>query len=583
MSMLLTQPADDLLDLADERAYIECLTRRIVERCPRRKSTSGDERRAQQMLAKELSAQGLDTQFMPFRFNSSLYAVLALHFGLATVGSLVYWFYSPVAALALHLFVALSYLGDSTYWFFWLRRLLRHRPSQNLVATMPAAGPTRLRIVLAGHADAAPTGWIFRPGVIRAATNNYYPRPFRFLRKQLVGAILAMTILALHDLMAIAQPGQWMPLLFFGLTAACAIPFALNMQLVLRNQIVPGASDNLTGCVSLPILARRLAEKKPDDVELVFVATGCEEAGCGGSKALAHGMGWEQHKTVILGLDILTNGELRYKQCGEIVPLPVAPWLYDTLQEVAASDERWGKLPPFDAPAGSDDVAPFLAKGYEGVCLCCIDPAIGVSRHYHQPTDTPDNLEYDRWMDSLDFAEKLVGAIIARRQAEATALALDEPLPPAVGEPPQPYFPRVLAGWPVWLAIGPAAGLYWGLVASASWETAFFIFKCVWVAFVLTFPLFLTLARLGRNPDHSRVAQVYVFCLLGALGMSFLGLFVQPALDAATTAWNATGPTAHAIGLGAILGAAAALPIAIWHRARTKLAPAKALLKRFGK
>jgi hypothetical protein len=590
--MLLTQPADDLLDIADERAYIEGLTRRIVAKCPRRKSTSGDERRAQQMLASELSALGLRTQFVPFRFNSSLYAVLALHFGLASVASGLYLFYKVaanpdlfyclVAALALHLFVAVSYLGDSTYSFYWLRRLLRHRPSQNMVATLPAAGPVRLRIVLVGHADAAPTGWIFKPSVVRTATNNYYPRPFRFLRKQLVGAIIAMSVLALHDLMAIAQPGQWMPVLFFGLTAACAIPFFLNMQLVLRNQIVPGASDNLTGCVSLPVLAKRLADKKPDDVELVFVATSCEEAGCGGSLALARGMGWEKHKTVILGLDILTNGDLRYKQCGEILPLPVAPWLYDTLQEVAASDARWGTLPAFDAPAGSDDVAPFLAKGYEGVCLCCIDPTLGVSRHYHQPTDTPDNLEYDRWLDSIDFAEKVVGAIIRRRQAEATALALGEPLPPAQGEPPQPYFPRVLAGWHVWLAIGPAAGLYWGLVASATWDTAFFIFKWVWLTFVLTFPLFLTLARLRRNPDRSPVAQTYVFFLLNALGISFLGLFVQPALDAAVTAWNATGPTAHAIGLGAILGIFAALPVAIWHRARTKTAPARALLKRLG-
>src|SRR6185295_11706881 len=118
---------------------------------------------------------------------------------------LLYLFYSPVAALSLHLFVAVSYLGDSTYWFFWLRRLLRHRPAQNMVATMPAAGPVRLRIVLIGHADAAPTGWIFKPNVVRAATNNYYPRPFRFLRKQLLGAIIAMFVLAFHDLMAIAQ------------------------------------------------------------------------------------------------------------------------------------------------------------------------------------------------------------------------------------------------------------------------------------------------------------------------------------------------------------------------------------------
>jgi hypothetical protein len=570
MSMLLTRPAAEPLDLGDERSYIERLTRRIVAQCPRRWSTSADERRAQQILGDELAAQGLKVQFPSFRWNSSLYAVLALHFGLATAASFIYLFYSPAVALALHLFAGVSYLGDSTYAFYWMRRLLPYRTAHNLVATLPAAGPVRLRIVLAAHADAAPTGWLFNPGVVRAATNNYYPRPFRFLRKQLVGAVIAMGVLALNDLLTLATHGRWMPVLFFGLTAACGIPFLLNLQLLLKNQIVPGASDNLTGCVALPVLAKRLAENKPDDVELVFVATSCEEAGSGGSLALARGMGWEKHKTVIVGLDILTNGELRYKQCGEILPLPVADWLYDALQETAAQDKRWGKLQPFNAPAGSDDVAPFLAQGYQGVCLCCIDPAIGVSRHYHQPTDTPDNLEYDTWLDSIDYAELLVKAMIRRRQAEATALVLGEELPPAVGEPPQPYFPRVLAGWHVWLGLGPIAGLYWGLLASASWDSAFLIFKVVWTTFVLTFPLFLFLAHRGRNPDHNRVAQTYAFCLLSALGMSFLGLFVQPAIDGVITAWNATGPMTHTLGLGSLLGVAAGLPLAIWHRARTK-------------
>ena len=49
MSMLLTDPANDTLDFADERGYIERLMRRIVAQCPRRKSASADERRAQQI------------------------------------------------------------------------------------------------------------------------------------------------------------------------------------------------------------------------------------------------------------------------------------------------------------------------------------------------------------------------------------------------------------------------------------------------------------------------------------------------------------------------------------------------------
>jgi hypothetical protein len=141
----------------------------------------------------------------------------------------------------------------------------------------------------------------------------------------------------------------------------------------------------------------------------------------------------------------------------------------------------------------------------------------------------------------------------------------------------------VLAGWHVWLVLGPLAGLYWGAMALAPWEIAFTILRCVWTVFVLTFPVFLILARVGRTPDRSPVAQTYVFCLLSLLGMSFLGLFAQPTLDAVQRAWNATGPTAHAIALGTLVGIAAALPLAIWHRGLTQHAPARALLKRLGK
>ena len=160
--MLATDQAGETLSLANERDYTVGLIRRIVSECPKRKSTGLDERLAQEILQRELASQGLRTEFVPFRYNNSLYAVLALHFGLATLASAVY-FFSPLSAFVLHLFTVVSYLGESTYSFSFLRRLLPKRNSQNLIATMPASGPTRLRVVLVGHADAAPTGWMFNP------------------------------------------------------------------------------------------------------------------------------------------------------------------------------------------------------------------------------------------------------------------------------------------------------------------------------------------------------------------------------------------------------------------------------------
>lgn len=572
MSLMVTDKSDEPLSLADERTYVEGLIRRIVARCPRRKSASPDERLAQEILRAEFDAQGLRTELAWFRCHNNLYAVLALHFGIATLGSVVY-FFAPWIALALHVLAAVSYLGDSTYRFFWLRRLLPRRASQNLIATLPAEGPVRQRIVLVGHADAAPTGWLFRPGLIKGATNHYYPRPFRFLRKQMIGAVLAMILLAGLDLLAALPTDRSLPLLFVGLTIACVIPLILNLQVVLRNRIVPGASDNLTGCAALPILAHRFAEKKPPDVELVFVATGCEEAGCGGSLALAQGMQdrWEKHKTVIVALDILTNGELRYKQCGEIVPLPISAWLYDTLQEVAAGDDRFGKLEPFNAPAGSDDAAPFLAHGYQGVCLCSIDPALGVSRHYHLPSDTPDNVEYGYLMDTIGYAEDFVAAVIRRRQAACQALAMGEPLPPAQGEPRVRPLPRPLWSWHTWLWLGPLAGLYCGATFGWTWETVFETFRWVWLTFVLTFPAFLLLQRIGKDPDRSLVGKIYVFLLLTALATTFVNLFLHPLAIGLSSAWEAASPIWRGTSLGIAFGAAIGVSLALLVRSRRRL------------
>jgi hypothetical protein len=567
MSAALAATEREPLSRAGERSYVEALIRRIVAECPRRKSAGPQERRAQDILRDELKAQGLQTEYFSFRFHNNLYAVLALHFGVATAGSIAY-FVSPWIGLVLHLLAAVSYLGESSYRFFLLRRLLPRYGSQNLVATLPAQRPVRQRIVLIGHADAAPTGWIFRPNLVKAATNNYYPRPYRFLRKQMVGAVLAMIALAGLDLLAALPTGRSMPILFYGLTFACAFPLLLNLQVVFRNAIVPGASDNLTGCAALPVLAHRFAEKKPADVEMVFVATGCEEAGCGGSLALARAMQdrWDKRKTVVIAVDILCNGRLRYKQCGEIIPLPIAPWLFDTLQDVAAGDDRWGELKGFDAPAGSDDLAPFLAHGYQGVCLCCVDPELGVTRHYHLPSDTPDNVEYDDLMNSIDFSEMFIDAVIRRRQEEAQALAQGHTLPPPIGEPPFRPLPKPLWSWHTWLWLAPLSGLYCGATFGWTWDTVFVTFRNVWLVFVLTFPLFLLLQRFGRNPDRSLIAKVYVFFLLTALATSFVNLFVHPIALGLISAWEAASPIWRGASLGAAFGAAFGISLALWIR-----------------
>jgi hypothetical protein len=115
------------------------------------------------------------------------------------------------------------------------------------------------------------------------------------------------------------------------------------------------------------MLAERLAAEQPDDVELVFVCTGAEEASTGGALALARAKSrgeWSPADTLVVGIDGMTNG--------------------------------------------ATDVVPFLAHGYDGICLACIDHHIGAPRHYHWPTDTAENLDADQFDRSVAFAEAYV-------------------------------------------------------------------------------------------------------------------------------------------------------------------------------
>jgi len=402
----------------EERAYARELITRIVAECPRRQPASDDERRAHDLMRAEFQKVGLAQSEHTFTFNDNLYANLALHFGLGTLGTVASQV-APALGFALHLAAGGSYWLESTRKAYLLRRLFPWKPSRNVLGTLPAAGEPALRIVILSHVDAAFTGWLFDPRVIQKVTGNV-PFDLEYFKRSLALATHSQLALAGLDLVKLVTgPLSW-PLrpLEWALTVPALIAFAVNLQVVLKNQIVPGANDNLTACAAQPLLARRLGPRKRPDVELVFAAVGCEEASLGGGDAMARDFKgrWDPKKTVILGLDGLSNGDLRFfEREGEVVSRRAPEWLCQVARDAAADEPRFAEVTGFSVPVGGSDVSAFLARGWDGLCLGCVDPAIGAPRHYHLPTDTPDNLDWDKFMLSLDFAEKMVEGIIAAR------------------------------------------------------------------------------------------------------------------------------------------------------------------------
>ena len=413
-----TNPAMDapFADRDAEAAFMLRLITQIVDECPRRVATSESERRAQAILEATLNARGLETHYEGFEFNESLYANIVLHFGLSAVGNIIGQL-APAAGAVLAGAAASSYWADSTRTAYVLRRLLPWRPSQNLLAVSPArSGQTRLRIVLVAHADAAFTGKIFDPDVMKRALNMPLPDNFRFLDRMMELATRSQAALAGVDVLrALAGRSGRQDLLLRALLATPGLLVALaNLEVVLRDEVVPGANDNLSGCAALPVLAARLLPEQPDDVEYVFAAAGAEETSLGGSDAMAaaHLNDWDPERTVVLAVDTLSGGELRFiEREGELQPLRIAPRLRHCLQRVAAEDARFRNVRGFDMPVGGTDALPFARRGYHAAAITCIDPEIGAPRNYHHPSDTPENLDTAQLIDSVDFIELAVREI----------------------------------------------------------------------------------------------------------------------------------------------------------------------------
>ncbi len=165
--------------IEEESSYIRELLERIVERCPRRSSTSEDERRAAEIIAQELSTLGIETHLEGFRFNESLYATIALHFGLGSAGTLISGG-APQVAFILHLLAAGSYYLDSTKRAYVLRsgwgQLSDARRINGCCSVQPSATRLTPKPTLAaqncwrGHV--APTNEASRPVSPCSATSN---------------------------------------------------------------------------------------------------------------------------------------------------------------------------------------------------------------------------------------------------------------------------------------------------------------------------------------------------------------------------------------------------------------------------
>lgn len=380
-----------------EPAELERIVRHLASW--ERPSASEGERRAAEWIAGELRSLGFAAQVEDEPAHGGYWWPLGLLNAAAAVAGLagrraVAAVAGAVAALGVHDELTL-------HRAFWTRRLLPKRRTFNVVAEAGDASAPRT-VVVVGHHDAAHGGLIFDFTLVRLIARTL-PRWLENARvwPRIMWLVFAGPVLvALGGVLGARRLRRLGTL--FGLGSAAA--FA---DIALR-KVVPGANDNLTGVATVLGVARGLAAEPVRGIRVLLVSTGSEESFEEGMLGFlrTHAGELPRDSTFVVAIDTVGSPRLVLLE-GEGMLVPTG---YDTgLKEelaAAAADEGVDVIREHWLSFGSDALAA-VRHGYRAALLASFDE-YKLPANYHKPTDTPDNVDYERVADAVALIERAV-------------------------------------------------------------------------------------------------------------------------------------------------------------------------------
>jgi acetylornithine deacetylase/succinyl-diaminopimelate desuccinylase-like protein len=266
----------------------------------------------------------------------------------------------------------------------WTGRFLPAGEGTNVIARVPAAGPAERTIVFASHHDTQRSGWLWTSPLMRSAFKDARrrggPRPLA-LGAELLIALVALGCLAGSRVVRAV-----------GAVARAAVK--RGGQDVGRGKPVPGANDNATAVASLLALVAAFARDPLEHTDLVAVFTDCEEVGMGGMEAWvkAHVAELDKAGTLVVSLDSLGAGEPAVVT--KESPL-LAVYPRENLEWADRGALRAAVAPPVrtSLTVTTDAIVAHHA-GLRALSLVSIDEDGTLGPDYHQPTDTPDKVDY---------------------------------------------------------------------------------------------------------------------------------------------------------------------------------------------
>lgn len=359
----------------------------ICKNIPPREPGSEGERQAEEYMAKEImnGEWADDTAFQEFTVAPKAFMgftrVIPV---LILIGTILFWFttWSPlVFSIAGLIVLILEFVLYKPFLDFFYPK----KKSCNMIARKKPIEEIKKRIIFSGHADAAYEWTLF-----------YKYGPLVHGGGQIIAAIFLLISITM-SVIAILQ--GYAPLWGRIMVSCFIIGYIPLFFFSNYKRVVPGANDNLTGClVSLGVLKYLKEENiNLNNTEVICAIMGSEEAGLRGSKAFANAYYNEFNnpdiETIYIGLETFREVDHLTVYAKDLSgTIKHSPKVISILDR--ASERLYGKpLKHSSVYLGATDAAAMTVKGLHATTLGSMDPA--PARYYHTRDDNEDNLNPD--------------------------------------------------------------------------------------------------------------------------------------------------------------------------------------------